>query len=96
MGHVGGEGRELHFELVNLGDRYCTSKWKSKIGSWVYTSLEFRRKVQTRDVTWKTSAFIFLKDLFIYLFMRDTERNREAETQAEGDSEGEAGSTQGA
>ena len=34
---------------------------------------------------------IFFKD-FIYLFMRDTEREREAETQAEG----EAGSMQGA
>ena len=36
------------------------------------------------------SSFIFLKD-FIYLFMRYTEKEREAETQAEG----EAGSMQG-
>ena len=38
-----------------------------------------------------TQTLFFFKD-FIYLFMRDTERKREAETQAEG----EAGSMQGA
>ena len=36
-------------------------------------------------------SYIFFKD-FIYLFMRDTQREREAETQAEG----EAGPMQGA
>ena len=39
---------------------------------------------------YNTVLLLFLKD-FIYLFMRDPEREREAETQAEG----EAGSTQG-
>ena len=39
----------------------------------------------------KATVLIFFKDL-ISLFMRDTEREREAETQAEG----EAGSMQGA
>ena len=39
----------------------------------------------------KSIYTFFLKD-FIYLFMRDTESEREAETQAEG----EAGSMQGA
>ena len=38
-----------------------------------------------------TDLFFFFKDI-IHLFMRDTEREREAETQAEG----EAGSMQGA
>ena len=37
--------------------------------------------------------YLFLND-FIYLFMRDTERGKEAEAQAQ--VEGEAGSTQGA
>ena len=36
-------------------------------------------------------CFFFKKILFIYLFMRNTQREREAETQAEG----EAGSMQG-
>ena len=42
-------------------------------------------------LNFKERKFIFFKD-FIYLFMRDTEREKEAETQAEG----EAGSIQGA
>ena len=37
-------------------------------------------------------AFFFFKILFYYLFMRDTQREREADTQAEGG----AGSMQGA
>ena len=38
-----------------------------------------------------TSGIFFKRFLKIYLFMRDTEKEREAETQAEG----EAGSMQG-
>ena len=47
--------------------------------------------VYTSDLTEKSLFFIFFKD-FIHLFMRLTEREREAGTQAEG----EAGSMQGA
>ena len=49
-----------------------------------------QRQALNHCATQGSRVYFFLKD-FIYLFMRDTHREREAETQAEG----EAGSMQG-
>ena len=70
------------------GARRGTRSWVSRIRPWA----EDGAKSPSHLGCPKMIVFYFFLNILFYLFMRDTEREREAETQAEG----EAGSMQGA
>ena len=87
---------ECPVSVASLGMRMrasCNSRGDCEICLLKYLLLTFRETHRHYSMFGGQvilTVLFFLKD-FIYLFMRDTEKEREAETQAEG----EAGSMQG-